>query len=176
MAHHSPLAPSAECTQSATASPPDVERRIDEFVRGFRAALLAATDAEVAGLGEQLARQMTNVDARLDAEAGRLWTECALRRYDFERPWTSAAAARRITPRSLLALYDTYIGEGGAERRRLSTHIFARGASGPSQPVVPKLREEYFAQMADRLSTREIRRLDGEGAVEVRNSRPASTV
>ena len=72
--------------QSATTTPAVIEARIDDFVRSFRSALVAASEAEVTSLAERLAAQYTSdVDSRLDNQAGRLWTECLTQRYDFDR-------------------------------------------------------------------------------------------
>ena len=98
----------------------------------IRRALLATSSSEVASLGERLSKQYLDVDARLDSQAGRLWTECLNQQYAFERPWEQSAAARRITPEALLAMYDTYLAEGGPETRRLTTHVFAE-AKAPTR-------------------------------------------
>ena len=50
----------------------------------------------------------------------------------------------------LLRFWDSYIAEGGARRRRLSTHVFAPKAA-PPQLRVDTLPEEYFPPTADRL-------------------------
>ena len=98
--------------QSATVSPDEVERRIDGFLAKFREALAAASASDVAGLAEQLAGQYKEPgsDGRLDSQASRLWAECELRRYDWERPWANAAAAKRVTAEALLGMFDSFIG------------------------------------------------------------------
>merc|ERR1712232_137179 len=77
--------------QSKVQPPPVVEERVQGFLRLFRGTLLLLDDKEVQAATESLAAQFTDVDNRLDSQAGRLWGECARRRYDFERPWRSAA-------------------------------------------------------------------------------------
>lgn len=148
--------------QSATATPQLVEARIDEFVQGFRAALLAASDAEVASLTERLAQQYLDVDGRLDSQAGRLWTECLTQRYDFERPWANADKARRVTPKALLELFDSRIADGGRHTRRLTTHVFSQrmAPSRKQQLKQPRVADDYYAQRTDSLELRTIRRTD----------------
>ena len=146
--------------QSATASPPEIEERIDEFVNSFRSALAATTDAEVATLGARLAAQYAQGGdgGRLDKVASRLWAECARRRYDFERPWASAVKARRITARSLLELYDTYLAEGSPQRRRLSTHVFApRMAPAHSKLTAQRAPDDFYEHASDQLAERHLR-------------------
>ena len=138
--------------QSATVSPLEVERRMDAFVAGFRATLLAASEDEIASLGRKLARQYVDVDNRLDSQASRLWAECSLRRYDFTRPWSNAAAARRVTKQSLIDMYDSFVAEGGMQRRRLSTQVFSQAMAPPrSQLAAPQMSDVFFDARADRL-------------------------
>lgn len=145
--------------QSATASPQLVEERIDEFVRGFRRSLLAVGDEEVASLGERLSKQYLDVDARLDSQAGRLWTECLTQRYDFERPWELSTKARRITPAALLDFYDTYIADDGSQMRCLSTHVFSRAMAPPrTQLRQPRVPDVFYDPSVDLLATRNVRR------------------
>ena len=135
--------------------PGQVERRIDSFVRDFRRKLVALNDDELAELGERFAAQFLEVDQRLDRQAKRLWTECSLQRYDFTRPWSNAAKARRVSTKALLEVYDTYLAEGGSSRRRLSTHIFSQSAAPPaSQLVVQALPEKYFPIQRYRMDNR----------------------
>jgi secreted Zn-dependent insulinase-like peptidase len=94
---------------------------------------------------------------QLDSQANRLWTECSLQRYDFERPWENAVKARRVTRKALLALYDAHLAEGGPQVRRLSTHIFSQRMAPPTLVKQP-IGDDFYAQTSDMLAARDIRR------------------
>ena len=75
-------------------------------------------------------------------QAGRLWGECARRRYDFERPWRSADKVRRLTREKLLAFFDRHLADGSPTRRQLSTHVY-------SQAIAPKASELVVEPVGD---------------------------
>ena len=127
--------------QSKKLSPPEVERRTDTFLRLFRGTLLLMPDDEFQSYRRTLAAQFENVDGRLDLQSSRLWTECSLQRYDFERPWGNAAKVGRVTRKQLLDFFDTYVADGSPTRRRLSTHVFSKGMA-PSSLVAEKLPDD----------------------------------
>ena len=81
--------------QSTALPPPELQQRIDGFLRLFRGTLVLMPEEELRSYTEAISAQMADVDNRLDQQATRLWNECAQRRYDFGRPWRSAAEARR---------------------------------------------------------------------------------
>jgi len=85
--------------QSASTSPTVLNPRIYDFVSGFRAALLAVSEAEIFSLGERLAAQYTDVDGGLDTQAQAL-DRLSVQRYDLSRPWEDAAKARHVTKAS----------------------------------------------------------------------------
>ena len=97
----------------------------------------------------RFAHSVQDVDQRLDAQSNRLWTECILQRFDFDRPWRTAASMRRVTRGSLLAFFDKYIAPEAPSRRRLSTHVFAQGAA-PSSLQLDELPEDYYGPRGGR--------------------------
>ena len=82
-------------------------------------------------------------------QAGRLWGECSLQRYDFERPWNNAAKVQRITQQQLLQFFDTYVADGSPTRKRLSTHVFSQRMA-PAELTVQQLKvDDFYAPPAD---------------------------
>jgi insulysin len=94
---------------------------------------------------------MGDVDQRADGQASRLWGECALRRYDFDRPWRNARRMRAVTREGLIAFFDDHIAATAPARRRLSTHVFAKRAAPKALRVDP-LPDEYWPPLQDRLA------------------------
>ena len=127
--------------QSQVLPPPQLEQRLDAFLLQFREQLAAMPEAELATYREALAEQVSDVDKRLQQQAVRFWAEINLRRYDYERPWRVAAQVRALTKAQLLDFFDARIAAGGAQRRRLATHVFAQGAA-PRDRVRDALADE----------------------------------
>ena len=136
--------------QSTALPPPELQQRIDGFLRLFRGTLVLMPEEELRSYTEAISAQMADVDNRLDQQATRLWNECAQRRYDFGRPWRSAARVRRLTKPQLLAFFDRYVADGSPTRRRLNTHVFAQSAA-PSTLRNDPLPEDRYPPLADRL-------------------------
>uniref|UniRef100_A0A7S4MAX7 Coenzyme PQQ synthesis protein F-like C-terminal lobe domain-containing protein n=1 Tax=Prymnesium polylepis TaxID=72548 RepID=A0A7S4MAX7_9EUKA len=136
--------------QGTRQPPPEVERRIDAFLRLFRGTLLLLPDDELLQYRESIAAQFENVDTRLDLQAGRLWQECSIRRYDFQRPWSNAAKMRAVTREQLLAFFDAHVADGSPTRRRLSTHVFSQRMAPASLTVQP-VADDFFPPMSDLL-------------------------
>jgi len=135
--------------QSSVLPPPQVEERIDTFLRSFRDTLAALSDAELDAYREALAVQATDVDKRLGQQAGRLWSEIVQRRYDYGRPWRTASRVRKVTRQQLLAFYDRVLAPGAPETRRLATHVFDQKGSPPSLVLDP-LPDAFFPRPPDR--------------------------
>ena len=92
------------------------------------------------------------VDNRLDAQSGRLWNECAQRRYDFERPWRNAEKVKRLTRDQLLAFFDRHFADGSPTRRQLSTHVYAQRIAPPAgQLRVDAISDVFYDPPEDRL-------------------------
>jgi len=135
--------------QSSVQPPPELEARLEAFLRLFRGTLLLTSDEELDTYRESLAAQMQDVDQRADGQASRLWAEVATRRYDFGRPWRSSKRMRRVTRDGLIGFYDKYIAAGGAGRCRLSTHVFSQ-RSPPKGPLRDDpLPDAFFPPTAD---------------------------
>mmetsp|Transcript_23470 Transcript_23470/g.77934 ORF Transcript_23470/g.77934 Transcript_23470/m.77934 type:complete len:186 (-) Transcript_23470:164-721(-) len=135
--------------QSSVQPPPELEARLEAFLRLFRGTLLLTSDEELDTYRESLAAQMQDVDQRADGQASRLWAEVATRRYDFGRPWRSSKRMRRVTRDGLIGFYDKYIAAGGAGRCRLSTQIFSQ-RSPPKGPLRDDpLPDAFFPPTAD---------------------------
>lgn len=130
--------------------PPEVEKRIEDFFRLFRGTLLSLPDEDLRRYCDSLAAQFASVDSRLDSQAGRLWQECSIQRYDFQRPWANARKVQGLTREQLLGFFDRYVAAGGSSRRCLSTHVFPGGAAG-DQLSVQSVPDEYWPPMLDRL-------------------------
>jgi insulysin len=135
--------------QSSVLPPPEVEQRIDAFLASFRGVLSRLSEPELGSYRDALASQATDVDKRLGAQAGRLWTEITQRRYDYGRPWRTARRLRKVTKGQLLDFFDRFIAPGGAEQRRLATHIFAKKAA-PAALVVEPVPSDYYSPPPDR--------------------------
>jgi len=120
--------------QSSVLPPPQLEQRVDEFLLDFRASLVSMPDAEFAKFVEARALRVADADKTLALQAIRFWSEICARRFDFERPWYESAAVRRLTKLQLVDFFDARVAAGGSLRRRLSIHVFPRGA-GPRKLV-----------------------------------------
>jgi len=136
--------------QSTALPPPELQQRVDGFLRLFRGTLVLLPEEELRSYTEAISAQLADVDNRLDQQATRLWNECAQRRYDFGRPWRNAARVRRLTKPQLLAFFDRHVADGSPTRRRLNTHIFAQSAA-PSTLRNEPLPEDRYPALADRL-------------------------
>ena len=139
--------------QSAVQPPPEVERRIEAFVRDFRTTLASLPDKDLAQVTQALASQSTDVDQRLGAQAARLWGEIVQRRYDYGRPWRSAQRLRGVTREQLLAFFDKYVSPESPDSRRLVTHVFSKSAA-PKELAVEKVDDEFYAPPPDRFAER----------------------
>ena len=139
--------------QSTVLRPPELEARIDAFLSEYRRGPLAAmTSAEFEGYRNAAVAQILDVDLRLDAQASRLWSECARRRYDFGRPWTSAKRMREETTlEGVRSLFDASIASNGQRVRRLATHVFAP-KDAPSVLRLDALGDDYYPPEPDRLA------------------------
>ena len=137
--------------QSTKQPPPEIERRTDAFLRLFRGTLLIMGDDELERYKQTLSAQFENVDNRLDIQAGRLWGECSIQRYDFQRPWSNAAKVRRLTQKQLLDFFDTHVADGSATRRRLSTHVFSQRMA-PTTLTVQAVPDDFYAPPLDMMA------------------------
>ena len=139
--------------QSKVQPPPVLTERIDGFLRLFRGTLLLLSEEDVRGYTASLAAQFVDVDSRLDAQAGRLWGECAQQRYDFERPWRNADRVKRLPRAQLLAFYDRCIADGSPTRRRLVTQVFAPGTAPEASTLdAQALDDVFFPPPSDRMA------------------------
>jgi insulysin len=137
--------------QSSVKPPPEVEDRLEAFLRLFRGTLSLLSEDELGTYRDALAAELGDVDQRADGQASRLWGECAMRRYDFGRPWRNAQRMRRVTREGLLAFFDDHIAASAPMRRRLSTHVFAKRAAPKTLRVDP-LPDEYWPLLEDGLA------------------------
>jgi insulysin len=85
------------------------------------------------------------------AQCSRLWTECARRRYDFERPARTATALRALTLDGMRAFYGAYVAADGERRQRLSTHVFAPSSARKEGLQLDALPEDLYPAEPDRL-------------------------
>jgi len=137
--------------QSSVKPPPELEARLEAFLRLFRGTLSLLSDDELGTYRDALAAELGDVDQRADGQASRLWGECALRRYDFGRPWRNAQRMRAVTREGLIAFFDDHIAAAAPMRRRLSTHVFAKRAAPKTLRVDP-LPNQYWPPLEDRLA------------------------
>ena len=107
------------------------------------------SEDELRSYREALATQATDVDKRLGAQSGRLWSEIVQRRYDYGRPWRTARRVRAVTRAQLLAFYDQRLAPEAPGARRLATHVFAKG-SAPSTLVKQSLTDDFYPPPPDR--------------------------
>ena len=108
-------------------------------------------DEELQTYLDALAAQLADVDNRLDAQAGRLWAECAQRRYDWQRPWRTSERVKGLTRPQLLAFYDEHVADGSPTRRRLATHVFAP-AGVPAELRLDELPADFYDPPPDRMA------------------------
>lgn len=102
---------------------------------------------------EALASQATDVDQRLGQQSSRFWNEMVMRRYDYGRPWRSAARLRGVTRSQLLAFYDQYVSPDSPLPRRLSTHVFSASIS-PVTLVMDPVSDDFYPPPLDRFEER----------------------
>jgi len=129
--------------QSNVVGPPEVEERMNTFLKDFRDVLATLAEEELDAYRVALATQSTDVDKRLAGQVSRFWSEIVTRRYDYSRPWTSARRLRGVTREGLLGFFDARIAPGASGHRRLATHVFAPRAA-PKELVVDSLPEEFY--------------------------------
>ena len=91
------------------------------------------------------------MDKRLGSQAGRLWSEIVLRRYDYGRPWRNAKRFAKVRQSDLLAFYDRFLALSAPDGRRLATHVFAAPARPPTlaEDSVP---DEFWPELPDYVS------------------------
>ncbi|KAL1507929.1 hypothetical protein AB1Y20_007533 [Prymnesium parvum] len=137
--------------QSSSTPPQEVERRIEGFLRLFRGTLLLLPQEELDLYCDTLAAQFASVDGSLELQAARLWQECLIQRYDFERPWANARKVRQLTQPQLLDFFDTYVAAGSPTRRRMATHVFAQSMA-PDTLTLQPLGDDFFPPLEDQLA------------------------
>ena len=129
--------------QSSVLQPPQVEERIDAFLRSYRSTLAAMSDQELNVNRESFAVQATDVDKRLGQQANRLWGEIVQRRYDYGRPWRTARRVRKVSKEQLLDFFDRVVAPGSPQGKRMATHVFAKSAA-PGALVVDALPSVFY--------------------------------
>jgi len=136
--------------QSSVLPPPQVEERINAFLRDYRFTLTKLTEAELTTNREAFAAQATDVDKRLGQQASRLWGEIVQRRYDYGRPWRTARRVRKVTKGQLLAFFDRVVAPASPQGKRLATHVFSK-TSAPSMLIGDSLSSDFYPLPPQRL-------------------------
>ena len=168
--------------QSKVLPPPEVQARVTDFLKQFRADLAKMPEGEIDANKESLANRVVDVDNRLAQQASRLpyapsrrivpalypaddrretrvcayswrqanrfWSEIAVRRYDYGRPWRVQKVIRKLNRSALLAFFDATFGDGN--QRALATHVFA-AADAPKSLREDALPDGFYPPPADRL-------------------------
>ncbi len=78
---------------------------------------------------EALVESRLQADANLSEMASRHWGEVDARRYEFEAPFSEAAALRRVDRSQVLRFLDGALGR--SMRRKLSVRVYARAGGVP---------------------------------------------
>lgn len=138
--------------QSKVLPPPLVEERIDAFLVSLRAMLVSMPEAKLSEFRDALARQAVDIDRRLGAQTSRLWSEIQRRRYDYARPWRTAARAPKVSREQLLDFYDRHLDPVAPTHRRLATHVFAK-AGAPPTLIANTLADDFFPAPPDRAAS-----------------------
>jgi hypothetical protein len=72
-------------------------------------------------------------------------------------------------------MFDSFIAEGGSDRRRLSTYVYSQAMAPPrSELIVERLVDEYYTpredQLAERMAERKLQRLNLKGGAAELNA------
>jgi len=129
--------------QSTLLPPPQLEERIDTFLKQYRGTLAKLSPAELETNRKALSKKILDVDKTLNQQVGRFWSEIVNRRYDYDRPWQKSSRVLQVTREDLLDFYDRFIMPGSVTSRRLSTHVFQPKAA-PETLVVESLPSKFY--------------------------------
>jgi len=124
------LHPLSVHVQSAVRTPPELEAEVEEWLRSFRAGVLA--ELTPASLAEYTAAVATNLEEppkRLSEEAAPMWNEIVQQRHRWDHAPRLAAAARLVTVEQLLAFFDERMAHDGPQRRLVVSHAFSPAAA-----------------------------------------------
>ena len=87
-------------------------------------------------------------DKKLRQESSRYWAEIPLGTLDFERAQTDAEVLRRCTKAQLAAFWAEHLQAGAAQRRKLSSQVFAAQHALPPPPAGVRCLEGREAVLA----------------------------
>ncbi|KAM3567734.1 hypothetical protein VYU27_010125, partial [Nannochloropsis oceanica] len=111
--------------QSPSASPPQLDGFIEDWMVHFREAELGTlSDEEFSSHLLAVESMKLEKDKRLSEEAYRYWGQIVERRYDFHREKREVAALRSLTKADLVSFWDKHISASSApERRKLAVYV-----------------------------------------------------
>ena len=130
---------------SATHSAPHCYAEIRAFLRHWRTTELASlTEKRLKDSIENLVSAKLERDTNLSEEANRHFGECIERRFNFHTLEQEATALRTITKAEVLAFFDAWMGEGGAQRNVLALCV----CGGPNRGKHELLESESDVEVA----------------------------
>jgi insulysin len=111
--------------QSTVADPEELCRRIDDFLKQYRAQLLAELpDSEFASYVRSQITLKMEKDKRMSARTARFWKEISSEEFVYDRAMREIEALHAVKKSDVVDLFDRYIAPGGSCRRKLSSLVY----------------------------------------------------
>lgn len=110
--------------QGTALDPLSVMGKVDGFLETERANLRKRSDDEIQKVAASLAESRMTRPQQLGEAVERTWREITSRQFQWDRNLVEAALLKKVVPSDLIRLMDTFVCEGGAQRRRLVSLVY----------------------------------------------------